>query len=183
MHANLSIINPCASTSACRTCCLFTIFIHLQDFSSALPPSIAASVAAALPVDKTAEKEKKKKKKKGSDTGTRSFRSFVAMCETNAGKDIPDPTRPPSVKYSITMYNASKRQTKMRVVPFWKMPVKVLDIKEKIQHEYNIPKSFQLIYFRGKSLENEQTISEIGLYSGDALEVGSMFYQLVACCI
>ena len=49
--------------------------------------------------------------------------------------------------------------------------MKVSDIKEKIQNEFNIPKSFQLIYFRGKSVENEQTLSEIGLFSGDALEV------------
>lgn len=129
-----------------------------------LPPSLAASVAAALPAEKPADSDKRKK-------SSRSFRNFVAACETSAGKDIPDPTRPPSVKYTITMYNASRRVTKTKVVPFWKMPVKVQDIKEKMQNEYNIPKSFQEICFRGKTVENEQTLSEIGLFSGDSLEV------------
>lgn len=131
----------------------------LQPVAS-LPPSLAASVAAPLPT----EKGKKKK-------SSRSFRAFVAACETNAGKDIPDPKRPPSAKYNFTMYNASKRETKLKVVSFWKMPVKISDIKEKIQNEFDIPKCFQVIYFRGKSVENEQTLSEIGLFSGDSLEV------------
>ena len=129
--------------------------------------SLVASIASNFQTDKATEKGKKKEK----ENDGRSFRSFVAACESNAGKDIPDPTRPPSVKYTIVMYNASRRQTKTKVVPFWKMPVKIVDIKEKIQNEYNIPKSFQLIYFRGKAVENEQTLSEIGLYSGDTLEV------------
>ena len=133
--------------------------------SGPIPPSVAARVAAVLPPD---EKDKDKKK------GGHSFRSFVAMCESNEGKDLPDPKRPPSAKYTIKMYNASKRHTKTRVVPFWKMPVKVADIKEKIQNEFNIPKSFQLIYFRGKCLESEQTINEIRLFSGDSLEVECM---------
>ena len=59
----------------------------------------------------------------------------------------------------------------LQVVPFWKAPVKVLDIKEKIQSEFDIPKSFQLIYFKGKSIEDEETLSELGLNSGDTLEV------------
>ena len=145
---------------------MFHVCAHLfrtQQFAGSLSPALAASVAAALP-EKAPEKGKKKK-------SSSSFRTFVAACESNSGKDVPDPTRPPSVKYNITLYNASKRETKTRVVPFWKMPVKVSDIKEKIQNEFNIPKSFQLIYFRGKSVENDQTLSEIGLFSGDALEV------------
>ena len=118
-------------------------------------------------MDKATETGKKKEKNGNGN----SFRSFVAACESNTSKDIPDPTRPPSAKYTITMYNASRRETKTKVVPFWKMPVKIVDIKEKIQNEYNIPKSFQLIYFRGKAVDNEQTLSGIGLYSGDTLEV------------
>ena len=76
--------------------------------SGPLPPSLAASVAAALP-EKPPETGKKKKK------SSRSFRTFVAACELNSGKDVPDPTRPPSAKFTINMYNASKRQTKTRV--------------------------------------------------------------------
>ena len=49
--------------------------------------------------------------------------------------------------------------------------MKVLDIKEKIQSEFDIPKSFQLIYFKGKSIEDEETLSELDLNSGDTLEV------------
>ena len=49
--------------------------------------------------------------------------------------------------------------------------MKVLDIKEKIQNQFDIPKSFQLIYFKEKSIEDEQTLTEIGLNSGDTLEV------------
>ena len=134
--------------------------------SGTLPPSLQApSVRTSFPMEKSTESGKKKKKM------GRSFRTFVAACESNSGRDIPDSTRPPSVKYTIIMYNASRRKTKTKVVPFWKMPVKVADIKEKLQNEYNIPKSFQVIHFRGKTLENEQTLAEIGLYSGDTLEV------------
>ena len=73
--------------------------------SGPLPPSLAASVAAALP-EKPPETRKK---------NSRSFRTFIAACELNSGKDVPDPTRPPSAKFTINMYNASKRQTKTRV--------------------------------------------------------------------
>ena len=58
-----------------------------------------------------------------------------------------------------------------QVVSFTKMPVKVLDIKEKIQSQHSIPKSFQLIYFNDKSIEDGQTLTELGLNSGDTLEV------------
>lgn len=51
------------------------------------------------------------------------------------------------------------------------MPVKVLDIKEQIQNLFSIPKSFQLIYFNEKSIEDDQTLTEVGLKSGDTLEV------------
>lgn len=135
--------------------------------------SLAAAMASNLLTDKPTETKKKKEKSECS------FRSFVAACESDTDKDTPDPTRPPSVKYNIKMYNASHRQTKTKVVPFWKMPVKVVDIKEKIQNEYNIPKSFQLIYFRGKAVDNEQTLSGIGLYSGDTLEVHNWQRKLI----
>lgn len=132
-------------------------------------------MASSLPKEKAADTGKKK------ENNGNSFRTFVAACESNSGKDLPDPTRPPSAKYTIKMYNASRRQTKTKIVPFWKMPVKIVDIKEKIQNEYNIPKTFQLIYFRGKTMDNEQTLSEIGLYSGDTLEVLVGNAKLILC--
>ena len=59
------------------------------------------------------------------------------------------------------------------------MPVKVLEIKEKIQCQFDIPKSFQLMYFKEKCIEDDQTLTEVGLNSGDTLEVGNKSHDIV----
>ena len=59
------------------------------------------------------------------------------------------------------------------------MPVKVLEIKEKIQCQFDIPKSFQFIYFKEKCIEDDQTLTEVGLNSGDTLEVGNKSHDIV----
>jgi hypothetical protein len=67
-------------------------------------------MAAVLP--KIPPETTKKHKRRDS----RSFRSFIAMCESNAAKDVVvEPNKAPCAKYTINMYNASKRQTTTRV--------------------------------------------------------------------
>lgn len=110
----------------------------------------------------------------------RSFKTFVAACRTNTATDVPDPCRPPNAKYTVTMYNMSRGTTKTKVMSFWKVPVKVEDIMDKLENEYNIPQSFQRIRFRGRSLEAEQTIKEIKLSSGDHFEVSSSVASVCA---
>lgn len=86
----------------------------MQQDGGPLPSSLAATVAAALPErppEATTKQQKKKKKKDDS----RSFRSFLALCEDNAGKESVEPSLPPTVKFTVNMYNASKRETKTRV--------------------------------------------------------------------
>ena len=80
----------------------------LQQDGGPLSPSMAASVAAALP-EKPPETGKHKRK------NSRSFRSFVAMCESIDEKENPDPVQTPVAKFTVNMYNASKRQTNTRV--------------------------------------------------------------------
>ena len=88
--------------------------VYFQQDGGPLPSTLAATLAAALPErpPETTTATTSKHKRKDS----RSFRSFIAMCESNAAKDdVAETNKAPCAKYTFNMYNASKRQTTTRV--------------------------------------------------------------------